>query len=145
MRALLDVNVVIALFDANHAFHERAHDWWSDHADRGWASCAVTENGVVRVMSSAAYSQTARFAPGEIVERLRTFVAHSDHAFWAEDLSLRDEARFAVDKLHGSRHVTDTYLLALAVARGGRLATFDRGIITSAVAGAKSHHLAVIG
>lgn len=145
MRALLDVNVLIALFDSNHVFHERAHDWWSDHAAGGWASCPLTENGVVRVMSSAAYSQSGRFSPGEIIGRVQTFANHSDHAFWADDLSVRDTERFRADHLHGSRQVTDTYLLALAVARRGCLVTFDRGIATTAVVGTNARHVVVIG
>lgn len=144
MRALLDVNVLIALFDSNHAFHEQAHDWWEDHATSGWASCPLTENGAVRVMTSAGYSQRARFSPSEMTERLQTFVAHSDHVFWPDDLSLRDTDRFLMDKVHGARQVTDTYLLALAVKRRGRLVTFDRGVLTVTVRGAQRHHLVVV-
>jgi predicted nucleic acid-binding protein len=31
-RALLDINVLIALHDEDHVFHERAHRWWKTHA-----------------------------------------------------------------------------------------------------------------
>lgn len=145
MRALLDVNVLIALVDSNYAFLERAHDWWGERAGGGWASCPLTESGVVRVMSSAAYSQSARFSPSEIIGRVQTFALHSDHAFSADDLSVRDTERFVASRLHSSRQVTGTYLLALAVARGGCLVTFDRGVATTAVVGARPHHLVVIG
>lgn len=79
-------------------------------------------------MSSAAYSQSGNFSLSEIIGRVQTFAEHSDHTFWADDLSVRDTEPFLADRLHGSRHVTDTYLLALAVARGGCLVTFDRGL-----------------
>ena len=47
MRALLDVNVLLALFDANHIHHQLARDWLVAHADEGWASTPITENGFV--------------------------------------------------------------------------------------------------
>ena len=34
----------------------------------------------------------------------------------------------AAEKIVGHRQVTDAHLLALAIGRGGRLATFDRGV-----------------
>lgn len=144
MRAILDVNVIIALLDPDHAFHERAHAWWDAHQDRGWASCPLTENGVVRVMSNPGYSRSTRFAPVELVSRLRTFVAHTDHEFWADDLTIRDAATVAADRLHGARQIADVYLLALATRRRGRLATFDRTVPLSAVPEAKPRHLLVI-
>ncbi|PYR51953.1 MAG: VapC toxin family PIN domain ribonuclease [Acidobacteria bacterium] len=112
MRALLDINVVIALLDPDHAVHERAHAWWAGNASRGWASCPITENGVVRVMSSLAYSRSARFTPAELIVRLRTFAASTDHQFWPDDVSVRDPAVFGADRIHGSRQLTDLYLLA---------------------------------
>jgi len=40
--------------------------------------------------------------------------------------------------------VTDAYLLALAVAKGGRLVTFDRSLPLSAAPGAGEEHLTVL-
>ncbi len=144
MRALLDVNVVIALLDPDHAFHERAHDWWLANGKRGWASCPLTENGVVRIMSNPAYSAKARFAPGDLISRLQTFADQTNHEFWPDELSLRDGKIFLVERVHSSRQLTDIYLLALAVKRGGKLATFDQGIPLSTVRSAKAEHLFVI-
>ena len=53
MRALLDVNVLIALFDQDHSLHERARDWFA--ANALWASCPITQNGCIRIMSHARY------------------------------------------------------------------------------------------
>jgi len=36
MRALLDVNVLIALLDADHSSHVRATQWFGTHARAGW-------------------------------------------------------------------------------------------------------------
>ena len=144
MRALLDVNVVIALLDPDHAFHERAHAWWATQASSGWASCPLVENAVVRIMSNPAYSRKARFSPADLISTLALFVSQTNHQFWPDEVSLRDEKVFVPDRLHGARQLTDLYLLALAVRRGGKLATFDQGIPLSAVKSAKPAHLFVI-
>ena len=143
MRALLDVNVIIALLDPDHAFHERAHAWWATNRARGWASCPLTENGVVRIMSHPGYSKTTRFAPVELIGRLRQFAAQSDHKFWPDSISLRDDNLFNTERIHSSRQLTDVYLLALAVAHKGRLVTFDQGIPLSCVHHAKTANLCI--
>ena len=144
MRSLLDVNVLIALFDPDHAFHERAHDWWASHAKSGWASCPIVENGVVRIMSHPGYSSGVRFSPGDLISRLRTFASQTNHEFWPDAVSFRDEDVFAAGRIHSSRQLTDLYLLALASQRGGRLATFYQGIPLSTVPAAKAENLCVI-
>ena len=144
MRALLDVNVLIALLDPDHVFHDRAHDGWKGQASSGWASCPLTENGVVRIMSNPAYSRVAKFRPGDLVEQLELFVSQSNHGFWPDGLSLRDKTLFGRDRLHSSRLLTDVYLLALAVKHQGCLATFDQAIPVSAVRGATKASLTVI-
>lgn len=143
MRALLDINILIALFDPDHAFHERAHEWWSANRQDGWASCPLTENGAVRIMSHTGYSRKMQFTPGELIARLREFADQTDHQFWGDLLSLRDDDHFVGDRIHSSRQLTDLYLLALAVSRQGRLVTFDEGIPLSAVRHAKANHLCI--
>ena len=143
MRSLLDVNVIIALFDPDHVFHERAHDWWAANSERGWASCPLTENGLVRIMTNSNYSSKARFTPGDLIGRLREFAGHSDHEFWPDEISLRDDKIFKAERIHSSRQLTDLYLLALATRHLGRLVTFDQGIAISAVIDAKPANLLV--
>src|ERR1035437_8394581 len=106
MRALLDVNVVIALLDPDHAFHERAHAWWALQAKSGWASCPIVENGIVRIMSNPGYTQGARFTPGDLNSRLRTFATQTNHEFWPDDVSLRDGKLFTAERFHSSRQLT---------------------------------------
>ncbi len=144
MRALLDVNVLIALLDPDHVFHERAHAWWGANLKWGWASCPLTENGVVRIMSNPDYSGGAHFTPGDLISRLRTFARRTAHEFWPDDISVRDATIFAAERIHGSRQITDLYLLALAARHNGRLATFDGGIPVSAVLGAKAENLCAV-
>jgi predicted nucleic acid-binding protein len=86
----------------------------------------------------------ARFTPSDLISRLRTFAAQTNHEFWPDDVSLRDGKLFTAERIHGSRQLTDLYLLALAGKHAGRLATFDQAISISAVCGAKVESLCVI-
>lgn len=144
MRALLDVNVLIALFDQDHVFHERAHLWLEANAGKGIATCPLTENGVVRVISHPKYSSAFILAPRDVIQRLSGFCEAQDHAFWPDDVSLKDSGLFQLDRILGTRQVTDVYLLGLAVRHGGRLVTFDEGITIKAVHDAKLENLMVI-
>lgn len=144
MRALLDVNVLIALFDQDHVFNDRAHEWLEREGGGGIATCPLTENGLVRILSHPNYSKAVRLVPAEVVQRLSRFCGFQDHAFWKDSVSLRDDEVFQIEQLVGPRQVTDLYLLALAVREGGRLVTFDEGIALGAVSGAKPANLLVI-
>lgn len=144
MRSLFDVNVLIALLDSGHAFHQLAHDWWSEHQTEGWSSCPLVENGIVRIMTNPGYSASRRFSVGELVKALSQFVAGSNHEFWPDTLSFRKTDRFAIDRIHSGRQLTDIYLLALAVKNGGRLVTFDRSIPANVVFSSKPDNLCVL-
>ena len=137
---LLDVNVLIALLDDAHLFSRRANGWL-DAAQRRIATCPIVENGVVRIMSAPAYSATHRAAPEQVAEGLKALAEALDHEFWPDDASLLDAALFDFSRLHGHRQITDAYLLALAVRRGGVLASFDAAVPLSAVRGAARKHL----
>ncbi len=140
--ALLDVNVLVALFDPDHVHHEAAHAWFSVNRPSGWATCPLTENGLVRVLSNPAYMPLHE-PPAGIVRRLNAFCATSGHTFWADDVSLLNRRLFRVAPAT-HRQVTDIYLLGLAKKKGGRLATFDGRIPLSPVVGAEGRHLVVI-
>jgi len=142
VRALLDVNVLVALFDGNHSLHRSAIRWFDEHGDSGWASCPITQNGCVRVMSQPGYPE--RVPVLTVVERLRHATAHRAHEFWPDDASLLDEKTIDATRVHGPSQLTDVYLLALAVAHGGRLVTLDQAIPLAAVIGAQKKHLVVI-
>ncbi len=142
MRALLDVNVLVALLDSDHVDHRRARDWLSAQIRQGWASCAVTENGFVRVISQPRYPSPV--SAREAVERLRRSTGTEHHEFWASSVSFLDGNRVDPSRIHGPRQVTDVYLLALAVERGGRFVTFDRSVPRSAALGARPQHLVLL-
>jgi uncharacterized protein len=141
--ALLDVNVLVALFDPDHVHHDLAHDWFAGRRADGWATCPVTENGFLRVLTNPAYGSPVS-RPDAILGHLRQFCSDRHHAFWEDSVSLRDERLFDSRAIAGHRQVTDVYLLGLAVSRRGCLATFDRSIRPSAVRGARPSNLTVI-
>lgn len=141
---LLDVNLLIALFDPDHIHHEPAHDWFADNRARGWATCPVTENGFVRVLSSPAYGSPVVAASG-LIERLRAFCSTTGHQYWPDDVSLRDRKLFAPGAVVTHRQVTDVYLLGLARRHNGSLATFDRTIPVRAIVGGTRDLVEIIG
>ena len=142
MRALLDVNVLIALLDADHTSHGAAFGWFAPTAAHGWASCPVTQNGCVRIMSHPGYPSAP--VVSEIAQRLRHATAERVHEFWPDDVSLLDDQLIDTTRIHGPRQLTDVYLLALAVSRSGVLVTFDRSIAISAVKNATTASVIVL-
>jgi uncharacterized protein len=139
MRGLLDVNVLIALLDADHTLHIRATEWFVAHAADGWASCPITQNGCVRIMSHPSYPHSQPVAA--VVARLVDACAAGVHEFWPDDISLLDASVIDSTRIHGPRQLTDLYLLALAVRRGGRFVTFDASVGLVAAHGAQRKHL----
>jgi toxin-antitoxin system PIN domain toxin len=141
--ALLDVNVLVALFDPDHVHHDAAHDWFADTGRSAWATCPLTEAGFLRVLSNPAYGGTVPRAV-ELADRLRRFCSSDGHEFWQGEVSLLDTSLFDLSRAGGHRRLTDIYLLGLAHQRGGRLVTFDRTIPIKAVRGATPASLEVI-
>jgi toxin-antitoxin system PIN domain toxin len=143
VRALLDVNVLVALLDGGHLHHAPAMDWLARQASAGWASCPLTQNGCLRILSLTGYPNPQ--TPAQVALRLGAATADRSHQFWPDGLSLFGPDRVRWDRVLSSRHITDVYLLALAVEQGGRFVTFDRSIAVDAVAGAQKKHLHVLG
>ena len=139
-RFLLDVNVLIALIDPAHVQHDRAHAWFAARGHKAWATCPLTENGVLRIVGHPRYPNSPG-SPAAVAEVLTAFRKLPGHAFWPDDSSLLDSEHVNTARLLDSAHVTDTYLLALAQAHTGQLATFDQRMPTEAVIGAKALHL----
>ena len=133
----------MALFDAYHVNHEEAHGWFASNGDGGWATCALTVNGCVRVLSNPAYPSSVTAT--KAVTYLRTLSLRGRHVFWRETVSLLDEKMFAAEFLLGHQKVADAYLLGMAVRHGGRLVTFDRAIPLRAVRGTAARHVELLG
>ncbi|QMW22920.1 TA system VapC family ribonuclease toxin [Sandaracinobacteroides saxicola] len=126
---------MIALFDTGHMFHDPAHQWLGHHAVKGWATCSVTEMGFARIMGNP---NTVGGAGN--VDRARRLLAQfkgsPNHMFWGDDVSFLASADVDFSGA-ASRHVTDIYLLLMAVRNRGTLVTFDRRIPAHVVPGGR--------
>lgn len=129
---LIDVNVLIALADPSHTHRSQAKAWFRDAAREGWATCPITENAFIRILGQPAYPNGPQCPTGAL-QILKHLTSLPGHQFWNDTLSLTDEERFRIHSKTTSKQITDLYLLAMAVARGGRLITFDRRIDADSV------------
>ncbi|MEX0659338.1 MAG: TA system VapC family ribonuclease toxin [Egibacteraceae bacterium] len=141
-RALLDINVLLALLDSDHVDHDRARSWLESEIESGWASCAITENGFVRVISQPRYPSPV--TPAEAADLLAGATQTAHHEYWPCTVSILDDDIIDRTRVHGPRQVTDAYLLALAVANNGRFVTFDQSISLDAVYGATQSSLVTV-
>jgi toxin-antitoxin system PIN domain toxin len=134
---LLEVNSLIALLDPNHVHHETMHVWFAAREPRTWATCPLTENGLVRVLAQHSYPG-GPFAPKQTIGILRAWISNQgkSHEFRADDVSLTDATLFRAEYVVAPRQVTDVYLLGLAHRRGSRLVSFDRRLLWKAIQGA---------
>ena len=142
MRALLDVNVLIALLDSDHTSHVVALRWFEKHAREGWASCPITQNGCVRIMSNPSYPNALPVQA--IMQRLADACEADVHEFWSDEVSLLDPDVVDSTRIHGPRQLTDIYLLALAVEQEGRFVTFNTGVPLAVVRKAMADNLVVL-
>jgi uncharacterized protein len=134
---LLDVNLLIALIDIRHIHNEIAHRWVAGHSESlNWATCPLVENAFVRILGNPSYPNSPGTA-GAALSLLRENCSSPKHTFWPDDVSICDDTLFANPALIGSAQVTDLYLLALAVKKGGKLASFDRRIPAHLIRGGK--------
>ena len=127
---LLDINVLLALAWPSHVHHNQALQWFVRKKTTGFRTCPLTQLGFVRISSNPAFSPQA-VSPMAALGLLERITSMPEHAFWPDDLPL---AKAISNKrpLVGHRQVTDAYLVALAVARDGVLATLDRGVMAVA-------------
>lgn len=141
--ALLDVNVLVALFEPGHVHHDMAHDWFAQNRRSGWAMCPVTETGLVRVLAGL-HLRSDGLATSELVDRVRRFRSGKSSEWWATGVSLTDASLFDLAAIRGHRQLTDIYLAGLAHSHGGKLVTFDRGILWTAIVGARPSLIEVV-
>ncbi len=138
MAFLLDVNVLVALLDPAHVHHDPAHEWFAIVGTRGFATCPLTENGVLRIVGNPRYPNSPG-TPAVVAAMLGELRSLNHHVFWPDDISLLDPSIVDPARILSFAQVTDTYLLALAKANNGQLATFDRRLVADAVSGGRRH------
>lgn len=119
--ALLDTNVLLALAWPNHQDHDAAHDWFKSQARHGWASCAITQLGFVRLSSNPAYTASS-VTPQQAAALLRQLAAHKHHSFWPSPAA---DAPAIYLRALGHQQVNDAFLVEVAKRRQGRLVTLD--------------------
>jgi toxin-antitoxin system PIN domain toxin len=137
---LLDANILIALGDPAHVHHPRCQTWFQSIAGSPWATCALTQNAFLRIMSAVSY-QTVQGGP-EILRQLLTQICGlPGHQFWNDSISLLDDKMFP--QLPKSKDLTDVYLLGLAVANNAKLVTLDARIDAKLVVGGPASYLLI--
>lgn len=142
MRALLDVNLLVAVLDVDHVHHDRAAAWLRDNIEHGWATCSITQNGAARILSQPSYPGAVTVAEALSAVRSATTTVH--HEFWPDPVAIVDPDVIDPERLHGARQITDAHLVALATHYDGRFATLDQRISHDAVLGASRARLVVL-
>lgn len=127
MKGLLDANVLIALAWPTHESHLKVRQWFHRNARHGWVTCPFTEAAFVRILSNPAFSPNA-VTPMEAMRVLVANLGHPQHEFWPADLTLQEALSSFESKLGGHQQISDAYLLALAIHKGGRLVTLDKAV-----------------
>jgi len=124
---LLDVSVLVALGDAAHEFHDEASAWFNTVRADGWATCPLTENGLVRILGHSSYPGGPG-SPARARPLLQALLRTPGHVFWADEISICDATAFPSLARTTAASLTDLYLLALALHHGANFATFNRRI-----------------
>ena len=127
---LLDIDLLLARVWPSHVHHSLAQTWFAERRAAGFATCPLTEIGLVRISANPQLTRRAVLA-GEALALLQRITAMPEHAFWADDLAVT-VAVGSGEGIVGHRQITDGYLVALARRHGGVLATFDRGALSLA-------------
>jgi uncharacterized protein len=129
--------VLIALVDPQHVHHNPAHEWFESAGAAAWATCPLTQNGVLRILSHPRYPNSLG-SPAAVAPIIAGLIGLPGHVFWPDDINLVADPGIDMSVLASSDRITDVYLLALATAKGGRLATFDRRLSPQPVRGGKA-------
>ena len=119
--ALLDTNVLLALAWPNHQDHAAAHTWFGASARKGWATCAFTQLGFIRLSSNPAYTPDA-VSPQDAATLLQQWIRLKGHRFWASPPA-DNPAIYA--RAIGHQQVHDAWLVEVARQNSGRLVTLD--------------------
>lgn len=126
-RPLADVNVLLALLFEAHADHSRARAWFGASASEGWATNAITQIGVVRLLTMRAVTNSMISARTALT-LVRDLTSDEAHEFWPLDQSCLKALGGFANRITGHGQWTDALLLSHVIARDGVLVTFDRGV-----------------
>jgi uncharacterized protein len=135
---LPDTNVLLAIAWPNHQHHRLAQTWFRRAAPAGWATCALSELGFVRLSSNPAFTRDAT-SPSDAIELLLQLRGFGKHVFWAEIPSVESLRSLP---LAGHQQLNDALLVKLAEKHRGVLVTFDRAARVHAASAAAVQVLA---
>jgi len=124
-RFLLDVNVLVALLDEDHAHHRLVSEWF-DTPGLLWAVCSFTEAGFLRYMTRPKLGEVSMEEASAMLARLEQEPGYQYQSISTDWQTL---CGIFFKRLFGHKQITDAYLLGVAVREGLVLATFDRAIL----------------
>jgi uncharacterized protein len=126
--ALPDVNLLMALTWSNHPHHERAHRWFAESAENGWATCLLTQTGFLRLSLNRQIVGVS-IDSGTALALLTMLLSHPGHRY-LETIPGLTAGPFVeiASQITGYRQVTDATLLHLARTHGTKLVTFDKPV-----------------
>jgi uncharacterized protein len=125
---LFDVNALLALGWDKHEHHSTVCNWLDVYGHLGWASCAITQAGFVRLSAQVQVITGKKKSPEEASKVLSSFLKMSNHSVLPLDFDHRAVVAACTGGIVGHRQITDAYLLTLAIRKGCKLLTFDQGI-----------------
>ena len=117
---LLDGNVLVALVSSTHVHHHAAQTWFAA-SDEPFATCPITQGTLLRLLM-----RLGELSSATALAVLAGVTAHARHRFWSDSLGYADISWRGV---LGHRQITDAYLAGLARHHGGRLVSFDSGLV----------------
>jgi len=122
---LLDINLLVALADPDHQHHPHVLKWFTKTGSSDWGTCAFTDAGFLRIMTSP---KIGALAVAEATEMLAHFTSHPGYRAWPINLPWATLSAPFQKRLFGHQQVTDAYLLGLAIHRKGILVSLDKGL-----------------
>jgi hypothetical protein len=118
------VNALIALLWKPHPFHEACIKWMGKARNSGWATCAITEAGLVRVICNPSFTPAPPSVHAAIALLTAATESQPGHHFWKDEIPVSSLGLRWKPPL-GHKQITDAYLLSLAQHHKGTIVTFD--------------------
>jgi len=117
---LPDGNVLVALVSSTHVHHEAAQTGFAA-SDEPFATCPITQGMLLRLLM-----RLGEVSSDIALAVLAGITAHARCRFGSDSLGHAD---ISLRGVLGYRQVTDAYLADLARHHGGRLGSFDAGLV----------------
>lgn len=126
--SLLDVNVLLAITLRHHSAHAIASQWFHTLGSRQFATCALTQTGLVRLLSNRSLYE-AKVSHNDAVRALGQLTAKANHVFWPMNIEYAQAVKPFQARISGHNQTTDAYLLGMALHHRQQLATLDQGLL----------------